>query len=77
MLAALKLHWNWKAVRQTRCMFSYDGFNPTVITATSEHLTWVERPTEMPTDDTKVSLFLAKVSLDDCRMFWNTNQCGN
>ena len=31
----------------------------------------------LPTDDTEVSLFSAKASLDDSQMFWNLSQYGN
>ena len=52
-------------------------FNRTAITTAFGRLTWVERQTEMPTDGTEVSLFSAKASLDDHKMFWNHSQCGN
>ena len=51
--------------------------NRTAITTASGNSTLVEFQTEMPTYDTEVSLFSAKVSLDDRRMFWNHSQCGN
>ena len=61
ILAALYIHWNWKGVLQAGSMSCLNG---TAITIASGHSTRIEYQTEMPTDDTEVSVFSAKASLD-------------